>query len=68
MKIVQNPESGEVGIQLDQDEKYDIEEHLNALIDFVSIQAIKIHDLNNSCKKIVERLDLHERKLSEVNQ
>jgi hypothetical protein len=67
MKIVQDPESGEVGIQLDQDEKYDIEEHLNALIDFVSIQAIKIHDLNNSCKKIVE-LDLDERKLSEVNQ
>jgi hypothetical protein len=68
MKIVQNPESGEVNIQLDQDEKYDIEEHLNALIEFVSKQAIKIHDLNNSCNKIVERLDLHERKLSEVNK
>jgi hypothetical protein len=68
MKIVQNSETGEVGIQLEENEKYDIEEHLEALMNFLLKQAIKIHELDNSCKKIVERLDLHERKFTEVNK
>jgi len=65
MKIVQNPESGEIGIQLEQNEKYNIGEHLSALIEFVCKQAIETYQLTNSYKKLSERLDALE-KLSKV--
>ncbi|NQE37524.1 hypothetical protein [Microcoleus asticus] len=57
MKIVQNPESGEVHIKLKNDEVYDIEEHLAALMEFVTEQAIEVHRLTDSHRKIVERLN-----------
>ncbi|MEP6517442.1 hypothetical protein [Microcoleus vaginatus] len=57
MRIVQNPESGEVSIQLQNDEVYDMEEHLAALMEFLTQQAIEIHRLRNSYRKIVGRLD-----------
>jgi len=68
MRIVQNPESGEVGIQLEQDEKYEIEEHLESLMDFVVKNALETHKLIKSYKELVQRFDLLERKLSEVNK
>jgi hypothetical protein len=57
MRIVQNPESGEVSIELENDEVYDMEEHLAALMEFVTKQAIDVHRLINSYRKIVGRLD-----------
>jgi hypothetical protein len=57
MRIVQNPESGEVSIELENDEVYDMEEHLAALMEFVTKQAIDVHRLINSYWKIVGRLD-----------
>ena len=68
MKIVQDSESGEIGIQLGQDEKYDIEEHLQALTDFVTKQAIKFHELTNSYKELVGSLDVFERESRQVNK
>ena len=62
MKIVQNPESGEVHIKLRNDEVYDIEEHLAALMEFATQQAIEVHRLTNSYRKIVGRLDELERR------
>jgi hypothetical protein len=40
MKIKQNPLTGEINYQLDIDEVYDASNHLAALSEFVSIQAI----------------------------
>jgi len=57
MKIVQNPESGEINIQLDANETYGIEEHLDALMEFVIKQARETSQLTNFCKKLSERLD-----------
>ena len=68
MKIVQNPESGEVGIQLEQDEKYDIEEHLESLMDFVVKNALETHKLIKSYKELLERLDVLEERLSKENE
>jgi flagellin-specific chaperone FliS len=65
MKIVQNPISGEINIQLDRDEKYDTEEDLEALTNFVFKKALEIHQLTNSYKKLSERLDALE-KLSKL--
>ncbi|MEG4977222.1 hypothetical protein [Microcoleus sp. K4-B3] len=63
MKIVQNPESGEVYIKLKNDEVYDVEEHLATLMEFVTKQAVDVHRLTNSYRKLVGRLDELERKL-----
>jgi len=68
MKIVQDLTSGKVSLQLGQNEKYDIEEYVEALAKFVAEQAIKIHELSNSYKKLVERLEAYERKSTEVNK
>lgn len=57
MKIVQNPESGEIRFQLDKNEKYDMENHLDALIEFVCEQAVKTHKLINHYQELVKRLD-----------
>ncbi|MEG4396486.1 hypothetical protein [Microcoleus sp. BROC3] len=58
MKIEQNPESGEVHIKFENDEEeYNIEQHLAALMEFVTKQAIEIHRLRKSYRKIVGRLD-----------
>jgi hypothetical protein len=52
MKIVQNPESGEVGIQYDQNEKYDRKEHLQTLTAFVTQQALKTYELTTFVKSL----------------
>jgi hypothetical protein len=67
MKIVQDSESGQVNIQLTQDE-YDIEEHLHSLTDFISKQAIKLHELNNSYEELVKRFDALATELSKANK
>ena len=45
IKIVQDSESGKVGIQVKEDEEYDIEEHLLLLSEFASEEAVKTHEL-----------------------
>ena len=68
LKIVQDSESGKVGIQVKEDEEYDIEEHLQLLSEFVAEEAIKTHELRKSYKELVTRLDGCEKKLSEVSK
>ncbi len=57
MKIVQDPASGEITFQLDENEKYDTGELLNVLLQFVCEQAVKIHQLTKSHQEIAKRLD-----------
>lgn len=66
VKIVQDSETGKVGIRIEQDEKYDIEEHLQVLMEFATEKAIGTHELMKSHEKLVTRLDECEKKLSEV--
>jgi hypothetical protein len=61
MKIVQDPESGKVGIQLKKNEQYDLEDHLQSLTEFLSVQALEIHQLKLSYKRAVERLEALEK-------
>jgi hypothetical protein len=69
MKIVQDSESGEVDIQLkENEEEYDIEEHLQSLTEFVFKQAIKLHELSNYCKQLEKRLEALERGLGTVSK
>ena len=68
MKIVQNPESGEVGIELGENENYYIEDNLDALERFVAEKAIEIHKLAKSYKELLERLDVLEERLSKANE
>ena len=49
MRIVQD-KTGEVKIQLDANEDYYLERHLDALTNFVIKQAVEIHTLTNSCQ------------------
>jgi hypothetical protein len=67
MKIVQCLKSGEIQIQLENNEKYDIEEHLHGLTDLLASQAIKLHELTNSFKQLVKRLEVLEKKSEPVN-
>lgn len=62
MKIVQNPENGQILIHLKNDEVYDIEQHLDALMQFVSEQAVITFKLKSSYSKILKRLDELEQK------
>jgi hypothetical protein len=57
MKIVQDPESGEIKFHLDENEKYYIEEQLDVLMKFVCEQAIKTHQLTKCYQEIAKRLD-----------
>jgi hypothetical protein len=57
MKIVQNPESGEIGIQLDENEEYNMENQLDALMQFVCEEAVKTHQLIKFYQEIAKRLD-----------
>jgi hypothetical protein len=58
MKIVQDPESGEIKFQLDGNEKYYIEEQLDTLMKFVCEQAVKTHQLTKLYEEIAkQRLD-----------
>jgi hypothetical protein len=68
MKITQDLESGEIGIQLEKNETYYIEEQLDALMRFVTEQAVKNHELRKSYQKLVERFDVLEKKLLEKDQ
>jgi hypothetical protein len=65
MKIIQNPENGQVAFQLESNELYDSEEHLAALIEFTVNQAQIVFDLKSSYKKILQRLDSLQ---NEINQ
>ena len=66
-RIVQDPETGKVGIQIKKDEKYDIEEHLDLLTEFLIKKAVETHELRNSHNKLVARLDECEEKLSKLS-
>jgi len=67
MRIVQD-ETGEVKIQLDANEDYYLERHLDALMDFVIKQSVKIHTLTNSQRELAKRVEGLEKSLSELNQ
>jgi len=56
MKIVQDLKSGQISIQLNQDEEYDIEEHLHALTEFLSKQALELCKLKNGYNELAKRL------------
>lgn len=68
MKIKQNPENGEILIELQNNEEYGIEEHLQALTDFVRQQAVETYRHTNSYRKIVQRLDELEQKINQLNE
>jgi hypothetical protein len=68
MKIVQDDETGEVKIQLDANEDYYLERHLDALTDFVIKQAVEIHTLTNSYQELAKRVEVLEKSSSELNQ
>jgi len=68
LKIKQDPENGEILIELQNNEEYDTEEHLQALTDFVRQQAVETHRHTNSYRKIVQRLDELERKINQLNE
>ncbi len=68
VKIVQDPESGKVGVQVKHDEQYDIEEHIQLLTEFAGEQALKNHELRKSHEGLVTRLGECEKKLSELSQ
>jgi hypothetical protein len=61
MKIIQCLESGELTIQLENNEKYDREEHLQALTEFGFSPAINLDKLTNSYKQVVEGLEVLEK-------
>jgi hypothetical protein len=67
MKIIQD-ELGSINIQLNNNETYNLENHVEALMDFVCKQAITTYRLTNSYRKIVGRLDELERKVSETSK
>ncbi len=68
MKIVQNPENGQIGIQLDQDEVYDVEEHLSVLMNFTVEQAVTVFTIKSSFNKILERLEQLENKINQATK
>ena len=68
MKIKQNPGNGEILIELQNNEEYDIEEHLQALTNFVKQQAVETYRHTNSYRKIVQRLDELEQKVNQLNE
>ena len=68
MKIKQNPENGEILIELQNNEEYGIKEHLQALTDFVRQQAVETYRHTNSYRKIVQRLDELEQKINQLNE
>jgi hypothetical protein len=68
MRIVQDSKTGQVGIELGKDEEYDIEEHLHALTEFLSKQAVKFHELSSSYHELVKRLTALEIVLDKVSK
>jgi len=56
MKITQDSE-GRVVIHLSNDEKPNLEDEVNSLLDFVSQQAIVIHRLTASQAQLARRLN-----------
>jgi hypothetical protein len=67
IKIVKDP-NGKVGIQIKGHEKYDIGEHLEALTEFISEEAVRSHNLQESHERLLTRLGECEKKLSELSQ
>jgi 6-phosphogluconate dehydrogenase len=64
MKIRQDSE-GRVLIHLDSGEIPDLDEQVNSLLDFVKKQAIVIHRLTISYRKVIQRLDELESKVEQ---
>ena len=64
MKITQNPETGKLEFRLDAGEEPDTEERLQALMDFVTVQAQETYRHTHSYRKIVGRLDELEQKIN----
>jgi len=67
MRIVQD-ETGNVKIQLDANEDYYLERHLDALTNFVIKQAVEIHTLTNLYRELAKRVEVLEKSSSELNQ
>jgi len=68
VKIVQDSETGKVGIQVKHDQKYDMEEHLQLLTEFATEKAVETHELRKSHNELVMRLGKCEEKLSELSE
>lgn len=68
MKIIQNPENGQIRVHLDHGEEYDLENHLAALTEFLIEQAQTIFDLKCSHKKLLENWAQLDRLENEFNE
>jgi hypothetical protein len=68
MKLVLNADTGEINIQLENDEEYFIEQHLDGLTKFVCEESVKVHTLTKLLQKFTERVEISEKTLSELNQ
>ncbi|MEG3900164.1 MULTISPECIES: hypothetical protein [unclassified Microcoleus] len=66
MKIEQDSQTGQIQCRLDTGEKYDFDEHLTALSEFVSCQAVKNFRLTKSYRKLVQRLNETEAKITNI--
>lgn len=66
MKITQNSENGQILLYLKQDETYDIEEHLDALMEFTTEQAVIVFTLKSSYNKILQQLEQLQNKVNEL--
>ena len=67
MKIIQDTETGEVKIQLDANEDYYLERHLDALMEFVIKQSLEVHTLTNLHRELVSRVETLSKILNELN-
>jgi len=66
MKIQQDLLTGEVQYHLDFNETYNIDNYLEALTEFVKIQAVETFKHTKEYRKLVGRLDELERQLSNL--
>jgi polyhydroxyalkanoate synthesis regulator phasin len=66
MKIEQNLLTGKIRYYLNSDETYDINNHLQALSDFVESQAVETFRHTKEYRKLVGRLDELEGRLSDL--
>ncbi len=64
MKIIQNPENGQIAIHLNHDEVYNVEDHLDALMNFTIEQSVIIFHQKNSFNKILQRLERLEKEIT----
>ena len=57
MKIEQDLETGKIYYKLAANEKYNLEEHLEAMNEFLNKQAVEIFRLRNSYRRLVGELN-----------